>query len=133
MGTETTPLTHSPGVERPTSVDGCPTSTRPWFEHRLGAALSGVPQVHDLLDRPGARILDVSCGAGWSTIALARAYPGARIVALDIDEPSIDTARRRARQAGVDGRVELRVADVAGLSADGFDGAFAFECLHDMS
>ena len=49
---------------------------RPWFEQRLAGALAGVPAVHDVLSRPGARIADLGCGGGWSSIALARAYPG---------------------------------------------------------
>jgi SAM-dependent methyltransferase len=108
---------------------------RPWYEQKLAAALAAVPDLHDRLARPGARVLDVGCGGGWSTIALARAYPEAVLVGVDIDEPSMAAAGRHAADAGVDDRVTFRAADAAGLSGDGtpFDVAFAFECVHDMA
>lgn len=106
---------------------------RPWFEHQLAPALGGVPSVHDVLSRPGARILDVGCGAGWSTIALARAYPTAAVVGVDIDAPSVEMARRHTAAAGLAGRVSYLVADAAALEEDAYDAAFAFECVHDMS
>ncbi|MFP3712952.1 class I SAM-dependent methyltransferase [Puerhibacterium sp. TATVAM-FAB25] len=106
---------------------------RPWFERRLGPALASVPAVHDILAAPGARILDVGCGMGWSTISLARAYPQARLVGIDVDAPSITAARANARAEGVEERVEFRAADAAELAgAEPFDAAFAFECIHDM-
>lgn len=105
---------------------------RPWFG-RLPEALSGVPELGALLSAPRARIADVGTGAGWSAIALARAYPLLRIDGLDVDEPSIEAARRNAHAAGVDDRVRFHVADGAVLGDHGpFDAAFAFECLHDM-
>ncbi len=45
---------------------------RPWFESALAPALASVPEVADVLQTPGARIADIGCGAGWSTIALRR-------------------------------------------------------------
>jgi SAM-dependent methyltransferase len=106
---------------------------RPWYEQRLGAALASVPAVHDVLSRPGARILDVGCGMGWSTISLARAYPQARLVGVDVDAPSVTAARANARAEGVEERVDFRAADAAELAgAEPFDAAFAFECVHDM-
>ena len=106
---------------------------RPWFEQRLGDAIRAVPAVHDVLDRTDARVLDVGCGAGWSTIALAQAYPSASVLGVDIDAPSIEMARRNAAAVGVTDRVSFRVADAGSLAEEGgFDAAFAFECVHDM-
>jgi len=105
---------------------------RPWFEGRLGEALRGVPAVHARLDRSGARMLDVGCGAGWSTIALARAYPASMLDGVDIDAPSIGMAQRNAADAGVADRVTFQVADGGTLETDVYDAAFAFECIHDM-
>lgn len=106
---------------------------RPWFEHQLPAALAGVPEVHAVLSRPEARIADVGCGAGWSTIAIARAYPGATVTGIDIDEPSVELARQNASAAGLTDRLSFRCADGSELAADGsLDAAFLFECLHDM-
>ena len=106
---------------------------RPWFESRLGSALNSCTDVRDLLSRPGTRIADVGCGAGWSSIALARAYPNAEVVGFDIDQPSIDMARAAAAHEGVADRVTFRLAEGETLTEhDEFDAAFAFECLHDM-
>jgi len=112
---------------------------RPWYEQKLAAALAAVPDIHERLARPGARVLDVGCGGGWSTIALARAYPEAVLDGVDIDEPSMSAARRNADEAGVADRVTFRAADAAGLRSDEapagapYDVAFAFECVHDMA
>lgn len=105
---------------------------RPWFERQLAPALAGVADLHAHLARPGARIVDVGCGAGWSAIALARAYPDAVVHGVDIDAPSIEQARRNAAEAGVDGRVEFVLGDGRHIGGGGFDAAFAFECVHDM-
>jgi len=109
---------------------------RPWFEGRLGDALGGVPELHSALGRPGARILDIGCGGGWSTIALARACPEASLEGVDIDPASVEMARRHATQAGVAERVGFQLADGSSLSDEAaaapYDAAFAFECVHDM-
>ncbi|MEV4619841.1 methyltransferase domain-containing protein [Asanoa sp. NPDC049573] len=107
---------------------------RPWFEHALPAALAGVPALDEALRRPGARIADVGCGAGWSSIALARAYPQARVDGFDVDKPSVAIATANARDAGLRGRVAFQLVDAAsGLPGTGdYDAAFAFECVHDL-
>jgi predicted O-methyltransferase YrrM len=106
---------------------------RPWFEQQLGSALAGVAEVHENLSQPGARIADVGFGFGWSTIALAKAYPDARLDGFDVDAPSVEAARRNAAEAGVDDRVTFHLAGGNSMDAQGpFDAAFAFECIHDM-
>jgi SAM-dependent methyltransferase len=106
---------------------------RPWFEHRLGPTLAGLPEIHEVLSRPGARVVDVGCGFGWSTLALARAYPDAVVRGVDVDRPSVEAARAAAAAAGLEGRVTFHHADAAELRlAEPFDAAFAFECVHDM-
>jgi SAM-dependent methyltransferase len=106
---------------------------RPWFESRLAPALRSCADLHASLAVPGITIVDVGCGGGWSTIALARAYPEARLVGVDVDPPTVEMARAAAEAAGVAGRVSFRLADAGDLT-DGpvFDAAFAFECLHDL-
>lgn len=103
---------------------------RPWFDAMLADALAGVPDLHEALSEPGARILDVGCGGGWSTINLKRAYPTATLVGVDIDVPSIELARANAAQAGVE--VDFRHGDGAAFDGSEYDAAFAFECIHDM-
>lgn len=106
---------------------------RPWFTRRLGPALASVPDLHAELGRPGARIADVGCGGGWSALALARAYPEATVIGLDVDEPSISAARSAAEAEGLADRVSFVLANGSTLTELGpFDAAFAFECLHDM-
>jgi len=106
---------------------------RPWFEHRLAGALASDEALHAVLSRPDARIADVGCGHGWSTLALAKAYPSAHVVGIDVDEPSIAAARENADAAGLADRVEFRLARGEELAEPGaFDAAFVFEALHDM-
>lgn len=106
---------------------------RPWFSHRLADALGGVPKVDAVLCRPGARIADVGSGGGWSTIALAQAYPQAKVEGWDIDDASVKLARDNAAEAGLGDRVRFHSADAAGLGENAYDAIFAFECIHDMS
>ncbi|HEY6665548.1 MAG TPA: methyltransferase domain-containing protein [Propionibacteriaceae bacterium] len=106
---------------------------RPWFESALAPALASVPEINAVLQRPDARIADIGCGAGWSTIALARAYPSTAVFGVDVDEPSIQAAKANAEAAGVADRVHFTVAKGEGLGELApFDAAFAFECVHDM-
>ncbi|NPD03624.1 class I SAM-dependent methyltransferase [Nocardioides sp. zg-1308] len=111
---------------RESQADG----NRPWFDSRLAPALADVPRVHEVLSRPGATVLDVGAGGGWSTIALARAYPEADVSGIDIDRPSVELARANAAAAGV--AVDFRHGDAADLAPGSYDVAFAFECVHDM-
>ena len=108
---------------------------RPAFTHQLGSEwFPGIPDLHARLhaDQP-ARVLDVAVGEGWSSIALARAYPKARIVGVDLDAPSIEAAKRHAAEAGIGSdRLEFRHADAAGLEGP-FDVALVIEAVHDMS
>jgi SAM-dependent methyltransferase len=107
-------------------------ANRPWYESRLGPALAGVGTLHDVLSRPAVRLLDVGSGGGWSSIALARAYPGVAVTGIDIDEESVRMATVNAREAGLADRVTFLHQDASTLPAGRFDAAFAFECIHDM-
>lgn len=109
---------------------------RPWFLHALAGALGNVDDLDRLLRRPGVQILDVGCGAGWSSIALAAAYPSAKVVGIDQDAPSIELARHHAAAYGIGtDRLTFRTADAATVGGESrkFDIAFAFECVHDLS
>ncbi len=107
---------------------------RPWFEHRLADALASAPGLDAVLSRPGARIADLGCGGGWSSVALARAYPGATVDGYDVDEPSVALATGNADSAGVGDRTTFRRVDVSGSDVgEGYDAVFAFECVHDLS
>lgn len=107
-------------------------ANKPWFE-AMPATLADTPRLHDLLSHPGARVADVGMGLGWSSLALAQAYPNLRVEGVDVDTASVELARRHAAQAGVSDRVVFHEQDAAQLDAIGtFDAIFAFECLHDM-
>jgi SAM-dependent methyltransferase len=82
--------------------------------------------------RSGARVADVGCGFGASTIVLAKAYPASTFVGYDYHEPSIAAARERARQAGVADRVTFEVAGAKTYPGRNFDLVAFFDCLHDM-
>ncbi|ROS23062.1 bifunctional 2-polyprenyl-6-hydroxyphenol methylase/3-demethylubiquinol 3-O-methyltransferase UbiG [Cellulomonas sp. PhB150] len=104
---------------------------RPFF---LGAlvddVLPSIPVLHELLQR-GAKVADLGCGEGWSSIAVARAYPRATVVGIDIDAPSIETAQRNAVRIGVE--VAFELADASSARHDEFDVVMFFECVHDMA
>lgn len=79
----------------------------------------------------GARVADVGCGFGASTIIMAQAYPNSTFEGLDYHQASIAAAQKRASEAGVAGRVTFRMAGAADL-AGSYDLITFFDCLHDM-
>ncbi len=91
-------------------------------------ALEGVPAK---LAR-GAKVADVGCGLGASTILMAKAFPNSRFVGFDSHAKSVDLARARAQQAGVADRVTFEVAKSTDYPGDGYDLVTHFDCLHDM-
>ena len=115
--------------------EGQADANRPMFVNLLGSEwLPAVADVHERLqaDSP-ARRGDIGCGAGWSSIAIARAYPKVRVDGYDLDEPSVEFARANAEQAGVADRVSFHVRDASDPALEGsYDLATAFECVHDM-
>ncbi len=116
--------------------EGQAEANRPMFVNLLGSEwLPSVSDVHKRLQEadPPARVADVGCGTGWSSISIAWAYPKARVDGYDLDEPSIEIARRNAEEAGVADRVTFHVRDASDPTLEGrYDLATAFECVHDM-
>ena len=106
---------------------------RPMFVNDYVARwLPALPDVVTRLEA-GARVADIGCGLGWSSIALARAFPKTRIDAVDVDEASIAEARRQATEAGVADRIAFHRSAVEDAPLRGpYDLVTAFECLHDM-
>jgi SAM-dependent methyltransferase len=82
--------------------------------------------------RSGARVADIGCGHGASTLILAKAYPRSEIVGFDYHPESIERARAAAEQAGVDKRVSFEVASAKEYPGSGYDLVAMFDCLHDM-
>jgi 2-polyprenyl-3-methyl-5-hydroxy-6-metoxy-1,4-benzoquinol methylase len=111
-------------------------ANRPAYLGPLGRDwLPSIADVHArLLADPPARIADVGCGMGWSSIGIALAYPKVRVDALDLDAPSIGMARRHAAEAGVSDRIRYLVADAATTGLTGrYDLITLFESFHDMA
>ena len=106
---------------------------RPMFVNDYVARwLPALPDVVTRLEA-GARVADIGCGLGWSSIALARAFPKTRIDAVDVDEASVAEARRQAAEAGVADRIAFHRSAVEDAPLRGpYDLVTAFECLHDM-
>jgi SAM-dependent methyltransferase len=80
----------------------------------------------------GARVADVGCGLGASTILMAKAYPRSRFWGFDSHAVSIETARKRAADAGVADRVVFEVAKSTDFPGKDYDLVACFDCLHDM-
>lgn len=111
--------------------------TRPGYLHMLATSwLPALPDVHRrLMTMPTARIADIGCGSGWSSIALARAYPNAHIDSVDADEVSIASARRNASDLGVADRVTFSVGDAEDLQLPRgtYDLVTAFDVVHELA
>jgi SAM-dependent methyltransferase len=113
--------------------DAQAAANRPFLAGALvDDVLPAVPGVDDAL-RAGGRIADIGCGYGWSTIAMAGRWPAARVDGFDVDQPSVERARRHAVEAGVAERVTFSTDDIRELeSARAYDLVIAVECVHDM-
>jgi len=116
--------------------EGQAAFTRPLFENLLGKEwLPSVPELHErLLADPPARVADVACGQGRSSIEIARAYPKVTVDGIDSDHASIERARENLVGSGVEDRVTFHERNAADVElAGGYDLVTIFEALHDMS
>jgi 2-polyprenyl-3-methyl-5-hydroxy-6-metoxy-1,4-benzoquinol methylase len=108
---------------------------RPMFLNLLASWVAAVPDVDARLQAdPPARVADVGCGEGWSSIALARAYPNIEVHGLDLDDGSIAQARQNLSGTAEADRVRFEVRNAADPRLSGrFDLVTAFETIHDMA
>jgi SAM-dependent methyltransferase len=116
--------------------EGQEAFTRPLFTNLLGTEwLPAVADVHERLQAdPPARVADVACGCGWSSIGIARAYPAVTVDGVDLDGPSIEKARQNLEGTDVADRVTFHERDAADPELAGqYDLVTIFEALHDMS
>jgi SAM-dependent methyltransferase len=110
---------------------------QPMFLHQLTA--DWIPALPDIQARlqsteTRARVADLGCGCGWSSIALARAYPNAYIDGIDLDEASVTEARRNAAAAGVADRVRFACRNAGNPALPGgYNLVTFFETLHDLA
>lgn len=115
--------------------EGLDAANRPWFQQQLGT--NWLPLMPDVAARlaqaPPARVADIGCGAGWSSIAVAEVYPGAHVDGFELDVPSVTLARQHAATAGVSERVQFHVQDVVATPpVEPYDLVMSFTCLHDL-
>ena len=111
---------------------GCERFFRPGYNANLVSswipALDGV----EAKLRVGAKVADIGCGLGASTRLLAQAYPRSKFTGFDYHPESIDLARDKAKEAGLDDRARFEVAPAAAFPGTGYDLIAMFDCLHDM-
>jgi len=91
-------------------------------------ALTGV----DAKLKNGARVADVGCGLGASTILMAKSYPKSEFTGFDYHDKSIETAKQRAKDAGVGDRIRFEIAKAKDYPGKDYDFVTFFDCLHDM-
>jgi 2-polyprenyl-3-methyl-5-hydroxy-6-metoxy-1,4-benzoquinol methylase len=112
-------------------LGGCERFFRPGYLNHLSStwipALEGV----EAKLKAGARVADIGCGHGASTLLLSEAYPESTVVGIDAHDGSISAARKRAADAGLADRVEFEVATAKDFKGT-YDLVCFFDCLHDM-
>ncbi|MEU0096806.1 class I SAM-dependent methyltransferase [Kribbella sp. NPDC006257] len=110
--------------------DGCERFFRPGYNANL--LTSWLPALTDVVGKleRGARVADIGCGHGASTILMASAYPQSTFVGSDYHPGSIEIARQRAAEAGVE--ISFEVAPATAYSGSGYDLVTTFDALHDM-
>jgi SAM-dependent methyltransferase len=118
---------HNPDV-----FAGCERFFRPGYAANLaGAWIPALDGVQAKLEA-GARVADVGCGHGASTVLMAQAWPASTFVGFDYHPASIEEARKRAAEAGVADRVRFEVASAKDYPLGGYDLVATFDSLHDM-
>jgi SAM-dependent methyltransferase len=111
---------------------GCEKFFRPGYAaHLVSAWIPALREVQEKLEA-GARVADVGCGKGASTILMAQAFPHSQFFGFDYHDQSIEAARESARRHGVADRVTFEVAKAKEFPGRGYDLVAVFDCLHDM-
>src|SRR5579871_479096 len=111
---------------------GCEKFFRPGYAANLMA--TWIPSLNDVKQKleAGARVADVGCGLGASTLLMAKAFPKSKFYGFDYHDKSIEAAREAAQREGVADRVSFEVAKAKEFPGKGYDFVAVFDCLHDM-
>jgi len=111
---------------------GCEKFFRPGYAANLVS--TWIPAMDDVKEKleAGARVADVGCGKGASTILMAKAFPKSTFIGFDYHPQSIEAARETARREGVSDRVIFDVASAKDFPGKNYDFVTFFDCLHDM-
>src|SRR5438067_8304957 len=105
---------------------------RPGYHNNLvNNWLPALDGVVEKLQR-GAKVADVGCGHGWSTVLMAKAFPNSQFIVYDFHPSSIEAARQHASEHGVTGNCRFEVGTAKDYAASGLDLVTFFDCLHDM-
>jgi methylase of polypeptide subunit release factors len=105
---------------------------RPGYRaHLVAEWIPALDGVKEKLER-GARVADVGCGHGASTVIMAEAFPNSEFFGFDYHDASIKRAREAANSAGVQDRITFEVAAAKDYPEGGYDLVCVFDCLHDM-
>ena len=118
---------HADGV-----FHGCEKFFRPGYAANLVS--SWIPALSDVKAKleAGARVADVGCGKGASTLLMAKAFPKSRFFGFDYHNGSIDGARESAKREGISDRVSFEVSKAKDFPGKDYDFVAVFDCLHDM-
>ena len=118
----------------PDVVEAQESLNRPQFANFVGDWISALPDIAAELRDGVGRVADVACGTGWSSISIARAFPGLHVDGIDIDAGSIERAKAHAEREGMTDRVSFLSADAADAAGAGrYDLVTIFEAVHDMA
>ena len=111
---------------------GCEKFFRPAYAANLVS--SWIPALHDVQEKleNGARVADVGCGKGASTLLMAKAFPNSRFFGFDYHDTSIEAARESAARNKVASRVTFDVSTAKAFPGKNYDFVAVFDCLHDM-
>jgi SAM-dependent methyltransferase len=111
---------------------GCEKFFRPGYEANLVS--SWIPALHGVKEKleAGARVADVGCGKGPSTLVMAKAFPKSKFFGFDYHDKSVEAARESAKREGVADRVSFEVAKAKEFPGKDYDFVAVFDCLHDM-
>jgi 2-polyprenyl-3-methyl-5-hydroxy-6-metoxy-1,4-benzoquinol methylase len=121
----------------PDVIEAQEALNRPQFASFVGDWIAALPDIAAKLRDGDGRVADVACGTGWSSISIARAFPGIKVDGIDIDAGSIERARMHTEREGLGDRVSFLFADAAdadGAAGEGrYDLVTIFEAVHDMA
>jgi len=111
---------------------GCEKFFRPGYAANLVS--SWIPSLREVKDKleAGAKVADVGCGKGASTLLMAKAFPKSKFYGFDYHDKSIEGARESAKREGVAEQVAFDVAKAKTYPGENYDFVAVFDCLHDM-
>ena len=117
----------------PETFEAIERSTAPWYRHKL--TQQWIPTMPDVKAKllAGGSALDVGCGSGRASIAIAKAFPKARVVGYDNHAGSVERARANAKAEGVGKQVTFKVVDAKRLRGPKFDFISTFDVVHDSA